>query len=92
MSLAGQAELSVARNSRVLSRMVRYALIAPMPVTARVKLLREVSVNHSQRTQQRLSWTQGIVEPLAIFAIGLMVGIALLALFMPLINLVSGLA
>ncbi|WP_425614071.1 type II secretion system F family protein [Anatilimnocola sp. NA78] len=91
-SLAGRSEQAVAKNSRLLTRTVRHALATPMPNAARVRLLREVSLNHSERTRHRLSWTQGIVEPLAIFAIGLMVGVTVLALFMPLINLVSGLS
>lgn len=80
------------RSRQLLSATVLYALQGSLSTTARVRLLRELSGCYAERTRNRLSWTRGIVEPIAIVAIGLIVGTTVLALFMPLFMLINGLA
>jgi type IV pilus assembly protein PilC len=63
-----------------------------MHEAARIRLLREVGHCHAERARTRLSWTRGLMEPLAICAIALVVGFTVLGLFLPLIALVQGLA
>jgi len=59
---------------------------------ARIHLLREISAGYAEKARRRLSWTRGILEPLAICAIGIVVGATVLALFLPLVALVQGLS
>jgi hypothetical protein len=75
-----------------LTSTVQYALRAEMPAAARVHLLKEVSNCYADRTRNRLSWTRGIVEPLAICAIGLVVGLVVIALYLPLVDLINNLS
>ena len=75
-----------------LTSTVHYALAADMPTSARVHLLKEVSSCYADRTRNRLSWTRGIIEPIAISAVGLVVGFVVLALYVPLIDLINNLA
>lgn len=91
-AVSGGPELSPGLNSRLLTTTVKYALLEPHPPETRIRLLRELSNNHFERMATRLSWTRGLIEPLAILAVGLIVGITVLALFMPLFQLVSALS
>jgi type II secretory pathway component PulF len=75
-----------------LTSTVQYALRAEMPAAARVQLLKEVSNSYADRTRNRLSWTRGIVEPLAICAIGLVIGLVVIALYLPLVDLINNLS
>jgi type II secretory pathway component PulF len=75
-----------------LTATVLYALHAQMPPASRIRLLKEISQAHAERASARLSWTRGIVEPTAIVVIGAMVGIVVIALFLPLVKLVEGLS
>jgi type IV pilus assembly protein PilC len=59
---------------------------------ARIRLLREISAGYAGQARRRLSWTRGIIEPLAICAIGIVVGATVIALFLPLVTLVEGLS
>lgn len=79
-------------NRHVLTATVLHALDGGVSATARIRLLREISACYAERARSRLSWTRGIVEPLAICAIGLVVGATVLALFLPLISLIHGLS
>jgi type IV pilus assembly protein PilC len=75
-----------------LTAAVAYALAADITPAARVRLLREISGCHAERVRMGLSWTTGIVEPIAILVVGCAVGFTVLALFIPLVKLVEGLA
>lgn len=75
-----------------LTQTVLHALRGDMPQAARIRLLREVGQCHAQRVRTQLSWTRGTIEPIAIGAIGLVVGCVVLALFLPLISLIRGLS
>lgn len=87
-----QENIDLPPNSKaLLTKTIRSALQSPLPNPTRVALLREVSQCYAQRVRNRLSWTRGLVEPLAICLVGLMVAVTALALFMPLIRLTTGL-
>lgn len=77
---------------RILTETVIHALRDDMPAGARIRLLREVGSSYAFRASTRMSWTRGIVEPIAICVVGLMVGAVVLSLFLPLITLVIGLS
>lgn len=57
-----------------------------------VPLLRELSSMYAQRISERVEWSTGIVAQFAIIAIGVAVGFVVIALFMPLVSLISGLS
>jgi len=76
----------------VLTATVVHALVGDLSPKARIRLLREVGDSHAQRAARRLSWTRGIIEPIAICVIGLIVGFVVVSLFLPLISLVQGLS
>jgi type II secretory pathway component PulF len=64
-----------------------YALRAEMPTPSRVRLLRELSLANAEKVRLRLSWTRGLIEPVAILVIGCMVALVVFSLFIPLIEL-----
>jgi type II secretory pathway component PulF len=78
-------------NRNLLTATVLHALAGPQHAS-RIRLLREICAAYAERARVRLSWTHGIIEPLAILAIGLIVGLTVLALFLPLVSLIQGLA
>ena len=94
--LAREAErndgLPPLKHSHPLTQTVVYALRGGMSDAARIHLLREVGQSHAQRASKLLSWTQGMMEPLAICVLGILVGFTVLALLIPLISLIQGLS
>jgi type II secretory pathway component PulF len=77
---------------RPLTASVAYALAADMTTESRVRLLREISNAHADRTRINLSWASGIVEPIAILVVGIVVGLTVIGLFLPLVKLIEGLS
>lgn len=75
-----------------LTATVVRAVRSDYPLQSRIHLLREVSACHSERARRIFSWTIGLVEPFAICVVGFVVGLTVLALFMPLVKLVEGLS
>jgi type IV pilus assembly protein PilC len=71
---------------------VYYALRSEISTQARVRLLREITQANAEQVRLRLSWTRGVIEPVGIFMIGLLVGIVVLSLYLPLVKLIEGLA
>jgi len=63
-----------------------------MPTPSRVRLLREIAQVNAEKVRLRLSWTRGLVEPVAIIVIGLVVASVVVSLFLPLIKLIQGLS
>jgi type II secretory pathway component PulF len=63
-----------------------------VPDAARIRLLREVGQSHAQRAAKLLSWSQGMMEPLAVCVLGILVGFTVLALLSPLVRLIQGLS
>jgi type IV pilus assembly protein PilC len=91
-ALASADKESLAIEGRPLTASVLHALAASMPTASRIRLLKEISQSYADRARSRLSWTRGIVEPIAIIVIGLLVAIIVLSLFLPLVKLVEGLS
>jgi type IV pilus assembly protein PilC len=79
-------------SARRLTATAIHALRTPIPPSARVALLKELSLIYARRAERKLSWTRGIFEPLAIMVVGLIVGAVVLALFIPLIDLINNLS
>jgi type IV pilus assembly protein PilC len=69
-----------------------HALQSDLPQPSRTRLLKELSRCYADRVRNRLSWTRGVVEPIAIFAVGGLVLLVVIALFMPLVTLINGLS
>jgi type II secretory pathway component PulF len=90
MEAGGECKLATYR--RTLTATLLHALRADMPAASRIHLLKQVSCCHADRARSRLSWTRGIIEPITICVIGLIVGGIVLALFLPLVNLITGLS
>jgi type II secretory pathway component PulF len=94
--LANDLELTGGLSQRVdrrsLTSTVAFALAPDTPPASRIRLLREISDCHAERVRHGLSWATGIVEPLAICAVGFVVGLTVVALFLPLVTLVEGLS
>ena len=57
-----------------------------------VALLRELSAIYGDRAGQRIDWTTGAITQFAILAIGIAVGFVVIAMFSPLVSLVSALS
>ncbi len=79
-------------NRRILTSSVLNAVEAEMPPRSRITLLRELSRCHGERAALLLSWTRGVLEPLAIVLVGFIVGAVVIGLFLPLVWLVQGLS
>jgi len=90
--LAAEQPLVLHRYQPFLTATVLHALRAEMSAASRVRLLSEIGACHAERARRFLSWTHGVIEPIAIAAVGLVVGATVLALFLPLISLIQGLS
>lgn len=77
---------------RWVSRTVRHALHADVAPQTRVRFLERIAAGHDARLAARRSWASWCLGPLAVFVTGLCVFLLVLALFMPMINLVSALS
>ncbi|MEX2316006.1 MAG: type II secretion system F family protein [Pirellulales bacterium] len=79
-------------DRRYLTTTVEYALRSEMSPASRVRLLREVSDCHAERRSALLSWRHGFAAPIAVAVIGVFVGVMVIALFMPMVNLINNLS
>jgi type II secretory pathway component PulF len=86
------SNLDPSGSKTILTATVLHALRSNTAATSRIGLLREISASYADRARRRLSWTRGIIEPLAVCVIGLVVGGTVLALFLPLVSLIHGLS
>jgi type IV pilus assembly protein PilC len=91
LATATAAGVASPSPSLPLTAAVLYALRADVPTPSRIRLLREISNCHATKARFRLSWTRGFVEPLSICVVGAIVGLIVLALFLPLVKLIDGL-
>ena len=64
----------------------------PMSSGARARLLTQLSRCHADRARIRLSLTHGVLGPIAICAVGGVVAVVVLALFLPLVDLINNLS
>ena len=90
MDAGGAIEVPAYRST--ITATVLYALRGDLPLRPRVRLIRQLSAAYTERADRSLSWTRGVVEPLAIAVVGSIVGIAVIALFLPLFTLIQGLS
>jgi type II secretory pathway component PulF len=74
---------------RWLSATVRHALDGNMPAATRIRLLDRIATCHALRLAASRSWISWFLGPVAVFVTGLLVFLMVLALFAPLINLVT---
>ena len=77
---------------RPLTATALYALTAELPAAARARLLKELSASFADKARARLSWTGGMVEPVAILFVGGVVGLMAVAPVLPLVMLVNNLS
>lgn len=57
-----------------------------------IPLLRELSEMYSHRVENRVDWSTGAIAQLAMLALGIIIALFTIALFAPLVSLVSGLS
>lgn len=57
----------------------------------KTRLLDELAETYLERVAQRADWNSGVVGQVAIAAVGLLVGVVLIAMLLPLVSLVNGL-
>jgi type IV pilus assembly protein PilC len=69
-----------------------YALRAGFGATPNLVLLQELAELYAERVRTRYDWSTGFVPQIAILAVGLVVGIVVLAIFLPLAQLINGLS
>ena len=77
---------------RWLSATVRHALDGKMPAATRVRLLDRIATCHDLRLAASRSWISWCLGPVAVFITGFLVFLMVLALFMPLIKLLTDLS
>ncbi len=77
---------------RWLSATVRHALDGNMPAATRIRLLDRIATCHDLRLAASRSWLSWCLGPVAVFVTGLLVFLMVLALFMPLIKLLTDLS
>ena len=68
-----------------------YALGSVRSGKATVPLLRELSRMYSDRARARSSWSTSILGPISLVGLGLLVGFVLIALFSPLVYMITSL-
>jgi type IV pilus assembly protein PilC len=70
---------------------VAYALQAGPEGTPNVPLLQMLAESYSERVRSRVNLATGFLPQFAIMAVGIAVGIVVMALFIPLVELINGL-
>ncbi len=70
---------------------VVYALRAGADGGPNVRLLQEMAEIYAERVRNRFNWSTGLLPRLLILVVGFVVAMVVLALFLPLVNLVNGL-
>ena len=91
--VTGQRQRSATtRGGAIQPSTLLFAVQADVSAPARVRLLQEISACYAERAQKPLSWAHGLLGPLAVSAVGLIVGVIVLALFLPLVDLINNLS
>ena len=83
--------VAAAPLQKPLSATVVLAATTPMPEAARAKLFQTIGECYADRSRSTLSWSQGLLGPLTIFAVGFVVAIVALSLFLPLVAMTNNL-
>jgi type IV pilus assembly protein PilC len=88
----GGVPLSHCAVAHSLPANVIYALEAGKDGRPNVALLRELSAMYGDRAAQRIDWSSGAIGPIAIVVLGITVGFIVIALFLPLVTLISSIS
>jgi type IV pilus assembly protein PilC len=88
---AGRDEISAA-DRRTVTNSVLYALRNDVPRAGQVAALREISRSHKERARSSLSWTREAVQPISILVVGILVGLTVVGLYLPLLKLIQALS
>jgi type II secretory pathway component PulF len=75
-----------------LTATLLFAVTTPASTPTRLRLLETISECHADRARSRLSWTQGLLGPVAIFVVGFVVAFITFSLFIPLVDLINNLS
>ena len=97
VALAHGLETDWAENERPpwatgLPPSVVYALRAGAEGGPNVRLLQEIAEIYAERVRNRFDWSTGLLPRLLILVVGFVVAMVVLALFLPLLELINGLA
>ncbi len=71
---------------------MRHALGNGRSCQANVPLLRELSRMYSDRAREKSNWSTSILGPISLVVLGLVIGFVIIALFMPLVSMITSLA
>lgn len=90
---AAGKDLQLTSHMRRLSPLVMGALCMPMEQSGqRVALLREYSLAYADRARRRVDWLTTGIHSVAVLLVGLVIAYCIIALFMPLVTMISSLA
>ena len=87
----GIGDLTLSRWARRLPATVIHALQAGPEQQPSIPLLQQLSDHYSERVRSRWDWSTGFIAQFAILGIGIAVGVVVLSLLMPLVDLINGL-
>lgn len=71
---------------------MRYAIGNGRNSLPSVPLLRELSRMYSERARVRSNWSNSVLGPISLVVLGLVIGFVVIALFLPLVSLITSLA
>jgi len=74
-----------------LTPAIDYALSDRVPTAVRGRVLRQIAAGHRDRAADTSDWAAGTIGPLATVVVGGMVGLIVVALYLPLVRLIEGL-
>lgn len=90
LSLEQTGKLAAPRNSGFPPTVV-YALSAGHDGGPSIRLLEELVENYTERVDTRFNWASGFLPIMGILVVGMAVALVVLALYVPLIQLINGL-
>ena len=79
------------RWARKLPATVVHALHAPPENSPNTALLQQLAEVYSTRVRDRCNWSTSFIGQITLIGLGLLVGIVVLALYLPLLDLINGL-
>jgi len=89
---AGLIDRAKLQSTTPYSTTIAYAISRDMPVASRTRLLKEISNCFADRSRRRASVMQGLFGPIAVCVVGGCVLLVVLALFLPLVQLINALS
>ncbi len=88
----GQYRLSQSPDAHAFPQNLIEAIDPADGTPPRTSLVRELAAMYGERAIERTEWSTGFVGVIAVFAVGIVIAFMVIALFMPLVSLVSGLS